>query len=69
MKKPEIARKMARQSGGTRGEAADRLDQMVQEILGGLRRGKETRLPGLGCFRPGADGRVAFQRERGKRRA
>src|SRR5215831_13423929 len=69
MKKPEIARKMARQSGGTQGEAADRLDQMVQEILGGLRQGKETRLPGLGRFRPGADGRLAFQREREKRRA
>ena len=68
MKKPEIATKMARQSGGTRGEAADRLDRMVQEILDGVRQGKETRLPGLGSFRPGADGRVAFQRERGKRR-
>ena len=55
MKKPEIARKMARQSGGTRGDAADRLDRLVQEILVGLRHGKETRLPGLGCFLPGAD--------------
>ena len=69
MKKPEIAKKMARQSGGTRGEAADRLARVVQEILGGLRQGKEMRLPGLGSFRPGADGRLAFQRERGKRRA
>jgi nucleoid DNA-binding protein len=68
MKKPAIAKKMARQSGGTRAEAADRLDRMVQEILDGLRQGKETRLPGLGCFRPGADGRLAFERERGKRR-
>lgn len=67
MKKPEIAKMMARQSGGTRGEAADRLDRMVQEILHGLRLGKETRLPGLGCFRPGAAGRLAFARERGKR--
>ena len=68
MKKPDIARKMARQSGVTRGEAADRLDRMVQEILVGLRQGKETRLPGLGCFRPGTDGRLAFQREGVKRR-
>jgi nucleoid DNA-binding protein len=67
MKKPEIAKRMARQTGGTRGEAADRLDRMVQEILHGLRHGKETRLPGLGCFRPGADGRLAFQREGSKR--
>ena len=69
MKKPEIARKMARQSGGTRGEAADRLDLLVQEILDGLRQGRETHLPGLGSFRQGADGRLAFKREGGKRRA
>ena len=66
MKKSEIAKMMARQSGGTRGEAADRLDRMVQEILDSLRQGKETRLPGLGCFRAGADGRLSFERERGK---
>ena len=69
MKKSEIAKKMARQSGGTRGEAADRLDRMVEEILAGLRRGEETRLPGLGSFRQGAGGRVAFKREGGKRSA
>jgi len=68
MKKPEIAKKMARQSGGTQGEAADRLDRMVEEILGNLRKGKETRLPGLGCFRPGAGGRLVFKREGAKRR-
>ena len=69
MKKPEIAKKMARQSGGTRGEAADRLDRLVQEILDRLRQGKETRLPGLGSFLPGAGGRLAFHREAAKRRA
>ena len=69
MKKPEIAKIMARQSGGTEAEAADRLDCIVQEILDGLRRGQRTRLPGLGSFRQGADGRPSFQRERGKRRA
>jgi nucleoid DNA-binding protein len=69
MRKSEIAKMMARQSGGTRAEAADRLDRMVQEILDSLRQGKETRLPGLGCFRAGADGRLSFERERGKRRA
>jgi nucleoid DNA-binding protein len=67
MKKPEIAKKMARQSGGTQGQAADRLDRLVQEILDGVRQGKETRLPGLGCFRPGAGGRLAFQREGAQR--
>jgi len=69
MSKSEIAKLMARQSGGTQGEAADRLDFIVREILDGLRRGQSTRLPGLGSFRQGADGRPSFQRERGKRRA
>ena len=68
MKKPEIAKMMARQSGGTRGEAADRLDRVVQEILDSVRHGKETLLPGLGRFRLGADGRLAFVREPGRRR-
>ena len=68
MKKPEIVKKMARQSGGTQGAAADRLDRLVQEILNSVRQGKETRLPGLGCFRPGSGGRLAFQREGAKRR-
>ena len=67
MKKPEIARRMARQSGVTRGEAADRLDHVVREILGGLRQGKPARLPGLGSFRTGPDGRLIFQREPRKR--
>jgi len=69
MKKPDIAKKMARQSGETRAAAADRLDSLVQEILDGLRQGKETRLPGLGCFRPGTGGQVKFHREGGRRRA
>ena len=66
MKKPEIAKMMARQSGSTEAEAADRLDRVVQEILDGLRRGESTRLPGLGYFRQGRSGRPVFQRERGK---
>ena len=68
MNKPDIAKKMAHQSGGSQGEAADRLDRLVLEILDGVRHGKSTRLPGLGCFRPGAGGRLTFQREGAKRR-
>jgi hypothetical protein len=59
---------MARQSGVTRGEAADRLDRVVREILEGLRKGKQPRLPGLGCFRAGADGRLVFEPEGNKDR-
>ena len=69
MKKSEIAKMMARQSGGTQAEAADRLDRMVREILDSLRQGKETRLPGLGCFRAEADGRLSSELKIGRRRA
>ncbi len=68
MKKPEIVQKMARRSGSTHGEAADQLDLVVREILESVRQGRETLLPGLGRFLPGADGKVAFEREKSKRR-
>lgn len=64
MKKQDIAKQIARQSGVTQGEAADRLDRVVHEILVRLREGKAAHLPGMGHFRAGADGKVAFQRER-----
>lgn len=68
MKKPDIAKKMARQSGVSEAEAADRLDGVVHQILANLRKGKETALPGLGRFRHDADGQIVFERERdGKR--
>jgi nucleoid DNA-binding protein len=63
MKKPEIAKNMARHAGVTRGEAADRLDRVVQQILSRLRKGQEADLPGLGRFSFGPDGRVSFERE------
>ena len=69
MKKQEIAKQMARQSGVTQGEAADRLDRVVHEILERLRDGKSAAFPGLGHFHPGAGGKVAFQRDRGRRDA
>jgi nucleoid DNA-binding protein len=68
MKKPEIARQIARQSGLTDAEAADRLDVVVNDILANLRRGKAADLPGLGRFSPGAGGRIRFEREPGRRR-
>jgi hypothetical protein len=68
MKKPEIVQKLARRAGTTPGEAADQLDLMVRQILESARQGKETHLPGLGRFLPGVDGKVSFEREKGKRR-
>ena len=66
MKKPEIAKRMARQSGVSQAEAADRLDRVVHRILSNLRKGKETDVPGLGKFVTGPDGSVRLERETGK---
>lgn len=65
MKKLDIVKRMARGSGVTTGEAADRLDRVVRDILCNLRKGKGkgTALPGLGHFTYGADGRVTFEHE------
>jgi nucleoid DNA-binding protein len=67
MKKPAIARRLARQTGVSNGEAADRLDRMVHQILSSLRKGKEPALPGLGRFTHSADGTVTFEREEKRR--
>jgi nucleoid DNA-binding protein len=61
MKKPEIAKDMARQSGVTEAEAADRLDRVVHDILSKLRSGKSASLPGLGRFSSSAGGKVTFK--------
>jgi nucleoid DNA-binding protein len=63
MRKPEIAKKLARRSGVTEAEAADRLDRIVYQILERLRRGHEAPLPGLGKFRVGRNGRIRFEQE------
>ena len=63
MKKPDIARRLARQSGVSRAEAADRLDRVVHRILSNLRHGKEADVPGLGKFISDPDGAVRLERE------
>ena len=67
MKKPEIAKRLARMSGESPGEAADRLDTIVRQIVTKLRRGEEAPLPGLGRLKVGDDGRVSFEREESHR--
>jgi len=52
MKKPDLAKRLARRSGLTVGEAADQLDRVVHQIVRKLRKGQEARLPGLGKFSP-----------------
>jgi hypothetical protein len=63
MKKSEIAKKMARQSGVSHAEAADRLDRVVHQILSNLRKGKQTSLPGLGRLLRDPDGTIHFEGE------
>jgi nucleoid DNA-binding protein len=67
MKKPEIAKRLARRSGVSAGEAADRLDGVVRDILAKVRKGQEAGLPGLGRFRRGPGGAVTFERDGGER--
>ena len=67
MKKPDIAKRMARQAGVSRAEAADRLDLMVREIIADLKKGRDLEFPGLGRLRHGRDGEVVFERESGSR--
>jgi len=63
VKKSDLAKHLARQSGVTEAEAADRLDRVVHEIVSNLHSGKSASLPGLGRFRSGAGGKVRFERE------
>jgi nucleoid DNA-binding protein len=64
MKKPELAKRLARQSNSTVGEAADRLDRTVGEIVRKLKQGQTAHLPGVGAFTRSRTGRVAFAPER-----
>jgi nucleoid DNA-binding protein len=68
MKKPEIAKQWARESGVSEAEAADRLDRVVRQILLRLREEREVPLPGVGRFLLGPGGKVLFEGERGGRR-
>lgn len=64
MRKAEIAKRLARQSGVSKAEAADELDRVVHEILFKLRKGKPASLPGLGLFKPGPQGSFQFEKEK-----
>jgi nucleoid DNA-binding protein len=65
MKKPDIAKRLARESGITQGRAADQLDGVVNRILSDLRKGQDAPLPGLGKFTVGPKGMLGFKREKG----
>jgi nucleoid DNA-binding protein len=63
MKKLDIAKRMARQSNTSVGQAADSLDRLVQDIIAGLRRGQGASLPGLGKLTVKPNGNLKFERE------
>jgi nucleoid DNA-binding protein len=67
VKKPDIAKRMARRAGVTRAEAADRLDEAVHQILLRLRRGQEADLPGLGKLKQAPGGMVRMDPEEQRR--
>lgn len=50
MKKQDIATRIARQSGVSRAQAADRVDRAVHQILADLRKSGKISLPGLGTL-------------------
>jgi len=54
MRKTHLAGRLARQSGVSKAEAADRLDRVVHQIISKLRKGHAASLPGLGEFIPGS---------------
>jgi nucleoid DNA-binding protein len=66
MKKPEVAKWLARQAGVSNAEAADQLDHVVNQILKKLRKGQPAPFPGLGRFTLGPKG-VQFEKEKRRR--
>ena len=63
MRNAQLAKRLARQSGISRAEAADRLDKVVNRILSNLRKGEPASFPGLGEFTPGRKWDFRFQKE------
>jgi len=61
LKKEQLARRLARQSGITQAAAADQLDRILSDILKRLRRGQSASLPGLGTFWPGPKPEFYFE--------
>ncbi len=57
-------KRIARQTGLSEGEAADRFDGLVSELIARLRQGKDAELPGLGGFSSGSGGAVQFRKNR-----
>jgi hypothetical protein len=61
VKKEQLARRLARESGITPAAAADELDRILNDILKRVRRGQSASLPGLGTFWPGPTPEFYFE--------
>ena len=66
MNKSELAKRLAKQAGVSKAEAADQLDRVVGQIISNLKKGEGAQLPGLGKFKPGPKWAFTFERESGK---
>jgi nucleoid DNA-binding protein len=53
MKKEQLIRRLAKESGISAADAADQLDGVLSGILRRVRHGHSASLPGLGTFVPG----------------
>ncbi len=61
MKKAELVKRLAKESGLSTAAAADQLDNILAGILRRIRRGHSASLPGLGTFLPGPKPEFYFE--------
>jgi nucleoid DNA-binding protein len=61
MKKAQLVKLLAKESGISTAAAADQLDSILSGILRRIRRGRSASLPGLGTFLPGSKPEFYFE--------
>ncbi len=61
MKRAELAKRLAQQTGISTAAAADQLDVILSGILRRVRQGYSASLPGLGTFLPGPKPEFYFE--------
>jgi hypothetical protein len=61
MKKAQLIKRLAKESGISTAAAADQLDSILTGILRRLRQGHSASLPGLGTFLPGPTAEFYFE--------
>ncbi len=62
MKKAQLARRLAAETGISTATAADQLDTILAGVLERVRHGRRASLPGLGTFLPGPKPEFRFDR-------